>query len=138
MFSGGEGPWEDDPDANGWWGDDPPLPRAGVRPPAPRRETVTKQGRTPFTFVTGGIEDALEQARAAAGDKDVAVAGGASIAQQCLRAGLLDELQLHVAPLLLGSGVRLFEDHVADQVAPRATRVVESPTVTHLGFAVEK
>ena len=73
------------------------------------RETVTKQGGTTFTFVTGGVEAALRQAREAAGDKDVAVGGGASAIQQCLEAGLLDELQIHLVPILLGSGVRPFD-----------------------------
>jgi len=71
---------------------------------------VTKQGGTTFTFVTDGIESALGQAQAAAGDKDVAVGGGASVVQQYLKAGLLDELQIHLAPVLLGGGVRLFDN----------------------------
>ena len=82
------------------------------------REPVTKQGGTTFTFVTDGIEAALEQAEAAAGDKDVAIGGGASVAQQYLKAGLLDEFQLHVVPVFLGDGVRLFENLGPDQ--PRA------------------
>src|SRR5206468_8536257 len=110
MFSGGAGPWEDDPNADGWWGDDPPFRMPVFVLTHHARETVTKQGGTSFTFVTDGIESALDQARAAAGDRDVAVAGGASIAQQYLRAGLLDELQIHLVPLLLGEGgVRLFD-----------------------------
>jgi dihydrofolate reductase len=104
------------------------------------REPVTKQGGTTFTFVTEGIEAALEQAVEAAAGKDVAVGGGANVAQQYLKAGLLDELQIHVVPVLLGDGVRLFEEHLAS--APGAverTRVVESPTgVTHLKYRVVK
>jgi dihydrofolate reductase len=80
------------------------------------RERVTKQGGTSFTFVTDGIEAALEQAQAAAGNKDVAVAGGANVARQYLQSGLLDELQIHLVPLLLGSGVRLFDDLGTAQV----------------------
>jgi dihydrofolate reductase len=100
------------------------------------RETVTKQGGTSFTFVTDGIEAALAQARAAAGGGDVALAGGASVAQQYLKAGLLDELQIHVAPVLLGGGVRLFDGVGPDPIALEVTRVIDSPAVTHLKFRV--
>jgi dihydrofolate reductase len=103
------------------------------------REAVTKQGRTTFTFVTDGIESALEQAQAAAGDKDVAVAGGANVAQQYLDAGLLDELQIHIAPVLLGDGVRLFDKHPGREGRGiEGTRVIESPAVTHLKYRVLK
>jgi dihydrofolate reductase len=137
MFSGGKGPWEDDPNADAWWGDDPPFHHPVFILTHHPRETVTKQGGTTFTFVTGGIEAAFEQARAAAGDKDVAVAGGADVVQQYLKAGLLDELQLHVVPVLLGDGVRLFEDHLGtDQVELECTRVIQSPAVTHLRYRV--
>jgi dihydrofolate reductase len=138
MFSGGEGPWEDDPNADAWWGDDPPFHHPVFILTNHAREPVSKQGGTTFTFVTDGIESALEQAADAAGDKDVAVGGGANVAQQYLRAGLLDEIQLHVAPVLLGDGVRLFAGHLADGLgALERTRVVESPTgVTHLRYRV--
>lgn len=132
MFSGGEGGWEDDPRADGWWGDEPPFRVPVFVLTHHARETVTMQGGTSFTFVTDGIEAALEQARAAAGDKDVALAGGASVAQQYLEAGLLDELQIHLVPVLLGGGVRLF-----DRLGPtelEVTRVIASPAVTHLRF----
>jgi dihydrofolate reductase len=139
MFSGGEGAWEDDPNADAWWGDDPPFHHPVFILTHHPRETVTKQGGTTFTFVTGGIEAAFEQARAAAGDKDVAVAGGADVVQQYLKAGLLDELQLHVVPVLLGDGVRLFEDHLGtDQVELECARVIQSPAVTHLRYRVVK
>ena len=138
MFSGGAGPWEDDPNADGWWGDDPPFHTPVFVLTHHPREPVEKQGGTSYTFVTDGIEAALEQARAAAGGKDVAIAGGASVAQQYLRAGLLDELQIHVAPLLLGAGVRLFDEPGGDPLALKVARVVESPTVTHLRYEVEK
>jgi dihydrofolate reductase len=138
MFSGGDGPWEDDSNADGWWGDDPPFHQPVFVLTHHAREPVTKQGGTTFTFVTDGIEAALEDARAAAAEKDVLVAGGASVAQQYLRAGLLDELQIHLAPILLGGGVRLFDELGPNEVELEATRVVESPTVTHLRFRVVK
>ena len=103
------------------------------------REPLEKDGGTTFTFVTDGIESALEQARAAAGDQDVAVAGGAEAVQQYLRAGLLDEIQLDVAPMLLGDGVRLFDGgQVSDPPhALERTRVIESPTgVIHVKYRV--
>ncbi len=137
MFSGGEGPWEDDPNADGWWGDDPPFHVPVFVLTHHARETKPMEGGTTFTFVTDGIESALEQARGVAGEKDVAIAGGANVVQQYLNAGLLEEMQIHVAPLLLGGGVRLFEDHVGDQQPEvQATRVIESPSVTHLKYRV--
>ena len=118
MFSGGSGPWESDPNADAWWGDEPPFHHPVFVLTHHPRETVTKQGGTTFTFVTEGIESALEQARAAAGEKDIQIGGGADAAQQYLRAGLVDELRLHVAPVLLGSGARLFERHLSDPPRP--------------------
>jgi dihydrofolate reductase len=105
------------------------------------REPLPMQGGTTFTFVTDGVESALEQARAVAGDRDVAIAGGAEAAQQYLRAGLVDELQLHVAPVLLGDGRRLFEGHLAGapgQLVER-TRAIESPAgVAHLRYRLAR
>jgi dihydrofolate reductase len=135
MFSGGEGPWEDDPNADGWWGDDPPFHGPVFVVTHHARETVEKRGGTSFTFVTDGIEAAVEQARAVAGEKDVLLAGGASVIQQCLNAGLLDELQVHVVPVLLGGGTRLF-DGLDEPVELEATRVICSPAVTHLRLAI--
>ena len=102
------------------------------------REPLAKRGGTTFTFVTGGIEAALEQARAAARGGDVRVGGGADVARQYLGAGLLDEMHLHVVPLLLGDGVRLFDGHLADApVGLECTRMIESPTgVVHLRYRV--
>jgi dihydrofolate reductase len=134
MFSGGEGPWEDDPNADGWWGDDPPFHVPVFVLTHQAREAKPMDGGTTFNFVTDGIESALEQAHAAAGEKNIAIAGGADVAQQFLKAGLLDEMQIHVAPVLLGGGVRLFEDHVGAQL--ETTRVVQSPAVTHLRYRV--
>ena len=137
MFSGGAGPWDDDPNADGWWGDDPPFHAPVFVLTHHARETLTKQGGTSFAFVTDGIESALEQARAAAGDKDVAIAGGAEVVQQYLNAGLVDEFQVHVAPLLLGAGVRLF-DRLDTEPVVEGTRVIGSPGVTHLKYRVVK
>ena len=138
MFSGGQGAWEDDPNADGWWGDDPPFHHPVFVLTHHPREPVTKQGGTTFTFVTDGIESALEQARAAAGDKDVAVGGGANIAQQYLKAGLLDELQIHLVPVLLGGGVRLFDHLGTERDELQVTRVIESTAVTHLRYHIVK
>ena len=138
MFSGGEGPWEDDSNADGWWGDDPPFHVPVFVLTHHPRETVTKQGGTSFTFVTDGIEAALAQAREAAGDRDVFVGGGASVVQQYLKAGLLDELQVNVAPVLLGGGTRLLDGIGPDQARLECTRVVEAPAVTHLRYRVVK
>ena len=98
------------------------------------REPLAKQGGTTFTFVTDGIESALEQAREAAGGKDVALGGGADIVQQYLRAGLIDELQLHVVPVLLGGGARLFDGLAGAQIALECTQVIDAPGVTHLTY----
>lgn len=135
MFSGGEGPWAEDPNANGWWGDDPPYEVPVFVLTHHAREPLHLRGGS-FTFVTDGIEALLAQATEVAGDKDVLVAGGASLAQQYLAAGLLDELQIHVVPLFLGDGVRLF-DHIDPAVDLELTRVIESPTVTHLRYRVK-
>jgi dihydrofolate reductase len=132
MFSGGEGPWEDDPNALGWWGDDPPFHHPVFVLTQHPRELVTMKGGTTFTFVTDGIESALEQAKAAARDKEVTIGGGANTIQQYLRARLVDEIHLHVVPVLLGDGVRLFEGLGHGAVELTTTRVVDSPNVTHV------
>jgi dihydrofolate reductase len=133
MFSGGQGPWADDPKADAWWGDEPPFRVPVFVLTHHPREPVEKQGGTTYTFVTDGIESALERARDAAGDKRVEIAGGASVIQQYLNAGLVDDFQLHVVPVLLGGGVRLFEKERGDL---ELMRVVGSPTVTHLSYRV--
>jgi dihydrofolate reductase len=136
MFSGGSGPWEDDPNPDAWWGDEPPFHHPIFILTHHEREPVEKKGGTTFTFVTDGIESALEQARAAAGERDVAIGGGAETARQYLEAGLIDEMTLHVVPVLLGGGVRLFEDGLPG--APRGLECVEvagSPAgVAHLRY----
>ena len=132
MYSGGEGAWEDDPNADGWWGDDPPFHHPVFVLTQHAREPVTMKGGTTFTFVTDGIESALEQAKAGTGDKNVTIAGGANTIQQYLRARLVDEVHLHLVPVLLGDGVRLFEGLGNGAVELTTTRVVESPAVTHV------
>jgi dihydrofolate reductase len=137
MFSGGEGPWEDDANANGWWGDEPPFHKPVFVLTHHAREPLVLKGTT-FTFVTDGLDSAIDDARAAAAEQDVLVAGGADTIDQAISAGLVDELQLHLAPVLLGAGARLF-----DGVAPalprfEITQVIESPLVTHLRYRVVK
>ena len=138
MFIGGEGAWEDDPNAEAWWGDNPPFHVPVYVLTHHPRESEVKEGGTTFHFVTDGIESALERARNAAGDRDVALGGGASVAQQYLSAGLLDELHIHVSPILLGGGVSLFGELGTDAPALKLTNVVESPLVTHLSYEVER
>jgi dihydrofolate reductase len=138
MFSGGFGPgsWEDDPNPNGWWGDDPPFHGPVFVLTHHPRKTLELQGGTTFTFVTDGVESAVEQAKAAAGGKDINVAGGAKVIQEALAAGLLDEVQIHFAPLLLGAGTRLFGDGEPQRL--ERTRVIDSPAVTHVKYRVVK
>jgi dihydrofolate reductase len=133
MFGGGDGPWGEEP-WEGWWGDEPPFGLPVFVLTHHAREPLVK-GRTTFTFVTDGVESALEQARAAAGDGDVRIAGGGSIAQQYLDRGLLDDFQVHVVPLLLGGGTRLFE-RLDRLVELEPTRVIASPGVTHITYGV--
>jgi dihydrofolate reductase len=130
MFSGGSGPWEADPKAGGWWGDEPPFHHPVFVVTHHAREPLVLQGGTTFTFVTDGVEAAVEAARAAAGDKDVHISGGAEIVQQCISAGLVDELQLHVTPLLLGSGTRLFDGVSARRF--ETVDVIAVPAATHI------
>ena len=135
MFGGGDGPWDES--WKGWWGDEPPYRAPVFVLTHHEREPLEMEGGTTFHFVTDGIESALAQATAAAGGRDVQICGGASVAQQYLRAGLLTELQVHVAPILLGSGTRLFDAVVGDEpLALDIVRVVESPNVTHLKYRV--
>jgi dihydrofolate reductase len=132
MFGGGDGPWDET--WTGWWGPDPPYHVPVFVLTHFARAPLPMQGGTTFTFVTDGIESALEQAGAAAGDKDIAIAGGASAAQQYLAAGLLDELYLHIVPIVLGAGERLLENVGDPGLEP--IKVVASPTVTHIKYRV--
>jgi dihydrofolate reductase len=129
------GPWGDDP-WPGWWGEDPPFHKPVFVLTHHEREPLTLSDTT-FTFVTDGIESALAQAREAAGDKDVFLGGGADIINQYLEAGLVDEIELHVAPILLGDGERLFEG-VGPDLKLEQLRAVEAPGVAHLKYRVVK
>jgi dihydrofolate reductase len=124
MFDTGERPW----------GESPPFGRPVFVLTHHARETLVKDGGTTFTFVTDGGERALEQARAAAGDKDVTVSGGANVVQQLIKAGLLDELEIHLIPVLLGGGIRLLDNVGPDHIELQRTRAIDSPAVTHLRF----
>lgn len=135
MFGPARGPWGENP-WRGWWGDDPPYHHAVFVLTHHPREPLVMQGGTTFHFVTDGIESALAQARAAAGDRDVTLGGGASLIQQYLAAGLLDELEIHVVPQLLGGGERLLDRIGAHPVKLEPIRMVEGPGVTHLKYRV--
>jgi dihydrofolate reductase len=135
MFGGGPGPW--DSGWEGWWGDEPPFHVPVYVVTHHEREPLEKQGGTTFHFVTDGIESALSQAREAAGDGSVDIGGGASVIQQFLRAGLVDEMQLHVVPILLGGGERLL-DGIGTGLELEQTRVIEAPGVTHLRYSVKR
>jgi dihydrofolate reductase len=134
-FGGGPGSWGEDP-WPGWWGEDPPFHMPVFVLTHHQREPLTLSDTT-FTFVTDGTEAALEQARAAAGEKDVLIGGGADVINQYLAAGHVDELELHVVPLLLGGGARLFEG-IGPDLELEQIRVVEGPGVAHLKYRVVK
>jgi dihydrofolate reductase len=131
MFAG-PGPWDES--WKGWWGDEPPYHVPVYVLTHHERAPQPMQGGTTFHFVTDGIESALQQAREAAADQDVMVAGGAATINQHLAAGLLDELHLHIAPIVLGGGARLLAD-VGDPVL-EPVEVVASPEVTHIKYRV--
>ena len=137
MYSGGSGGWESDPNPRGWWGDDPPFHHPVFVLTSHEREPLEMEGGTTFHYVTDGVRSAYDQALAAAGDKDVQVHGGGSVVSQLLREGLLDELTVHVAPVLLGSGARLLDD-----VPPGRLELLETfasdTGVTHIRYAVAR
>jgi dihydrofolate reductase len=132
MFDPGRGEW--DPEWTGWWGDEPPYHAPVFVLTQYPRPPLVMEGGTTFTFVTDGIESALEQARAAAGERSVAIAGGAATVRQFLSAGLLDELRLHIAPVVQGAGEPLLaglEDLNLEEVSSR-----ENELVTHVTYRV--
>jgi dihydrofolate reductase len=120
------------------WGANPPFHAPVFIVTHRSREPLVKEGGTTFTFVTDGLDSAVAQAKAAAGDKDISAAGGASLIQQLLTAGQLDEIQIHVTPLLLGAGRRLFDNMEARPIEMEIDRVVASPVATHLRYRVVK
>jgi dihydrofolate reductase len=133
MFGGGTGPWGEDP-WNGWWGDDPPYHHPVFVLTHHEREPLVCQGGTTFTFVTDGIESALEQARAAAGELDVSLAGGAQVARQYLDADLVDHMDINLVPIFLGEGERLFDNLGHGNPRLRHVATVAAPGVIHLRF----
>ena len=135
MFGGHPGPWEARKPWSGWWGVNPPFHHPVFVLTHHTREPLELEGGTTFTFVTDGIEAALEQARRAARGKDVSLAGGANAAQQYLVAGLVDEMEINLVPTLLGSGERLFDGVGDDLHRLELVRTVAAPGVTHLKFA---
>jgi dihydrofolate reductase len=126
----GEGQWK------GWWGDDPPYHYDVFVLTHHSREPLEMEGGTTFHFVTDGIEQALERAREAANGQDVGLWGGADVINQYLAAGLLDELELHIVPVLLGGGARLFDNLGGSNVELEQVRAVEAPGVTHVTYRV--
>lgn len=135
MFAGpGSGPW--DQEWRGWWGEEPPYHAPVFVLTHHQREPLAMEGGTTFHFVTDGIESALAQAREAAGDRDVAIAGGAQTARQFLSAGLMDELRLHISPVILGGGERLLDGVGGVTLEPIEAR--GTGLVTHVRYRVQR
>ena len=132
MFGGGPGPWDET--WKGWWGENPPYHVPVFVLTHHARAPLPMQGGTTFNFVTEGIDAALQQARSAAGEKDIAIAGGARTVQQYLAAGKLDELYLHIVPIILGAGERLLENVGDPTLEP--VKVIASPAVTHVKYRI--
>jgi dihydrofolate reductase len=127
MFDVGEVPW----------GDDPPFHAPVFVDTHRARETLWREGGTSFTFVTDGVDSAIDQARAAANGKNVAISGGGNLLRQVIRGALLDQLELHISPVLIGEGMRLFEAAGQDAVELTPTRVLDTPDVTHIRYRVD-
>lgn len=136
MFGGGPGPWKSD--WKGWWGENPPYHVPVFVLTHHARASLPMQGGTTFHFVTDGIESALRQAKEAAAGKDILIGGGAETINQYLAAGLVDEINISIAPRFLGSGARLF-DNLGDSL-PRLeqTRIVDAPGVSHVRYRVSR
>jgi len=135
MFGGHPGRWDAKEPWRGWWGENPPYHHPVFVLTHHAREPLALDGGNTFTFVTDGIESALDQARRAARGKDISLAGGARAAQQYFAAGLLDEMVISLAPVLLGSGERLFDGVDDDLRGLQLVRTVATPEVVHLKFA---
>jgi len=138
MFGGYPGPWAADNPWQGWWGDNPPFHTPVFVLTHYPRKPLVMDGGTTFFFVTDGIEAALRQAKDAAAGKDVALGGGANVFQEYFAAGLLDEVELHIVPLLLGGGERLFAVDGNPKAGLEQTRVIEGRGVTHIKYRVVK
>jgi dihydrofolate reductase len=133
MFGGHPGGWDAKSPWRGWWGEKPPFHHPVFVLTHHERAPLSMEGNTTFHFVTNGIESALEQARRSAGGKDIALAGGARVCQEYLKAGLVDEMLIHQVPILLGGGERLFEG-VDDLHGLELIETVAAPNVTHFKF----
>lgn len=119
----------------GWWGDNPPYHAPVFVLSHTPRDPIPMEGGTTFTFVTDGIESAMERAKSVAGDKDIAIAGGANVINQYLKAGLIDELWLHIAPVTIGESQRLFLDTPNINLQPLEVRTTD--LVTHIKYAIK-
>jgi len=135
MFGGGPGPWRT-PAWNGWWGDDPPFHLPVFVLTHHPREPLRCKGGTTFHFVTRGASAALRVAMTTAKGRDVAICGGAGVAKQYIEAGLVDEINIHLVPVFLGAGVRLFDSALLPNVHLRQQRAIEAPGVTHLTYRI--
>jgi len=135
MFGGQPGPWDRSEPWRGWWGEEPPFKHPVFVLTNHAREPLEFDNGTSFSFITDGIESALERARQAAGKLDVWIGGGADVAGQYLAAGLIDELELHVVPVLLGSGSRLFEGAGTDLHGLELVRARAGDGVVHIKLA---
>jgi dihydrofolate reductase len=133
MFGGGPGPWGEDP-WRGFWGENPPYHHPVFVLTRHPRGPLEMEGGTSFHFVTDGIESALEQARDAAGGKDVSLGGGATTVQQYLAAGLLDEMVISLVPVFLGGGTRLFDNLDGAERSLEQVEAIEAPAVTHIRY----
>jgi dihydrofolate reductase len=138
MFGGGPGDWSAEEPWNGWWGENPPFHTPVFVLTHHSRQPLEMEGGTSFHFVTEGVERAVELAMEAAEGKDVSVGGGAETIRECLAAGLLDELQLNVVPILLGDGARLLDGLGDAGIELEQTRAIEAPGVAHLRYSVKR
>jgi dihydrofolate reductase len=136
MFGGGPGPWSEHDPWNGWWGDNPPFHLPVFVLTHHPRGRLECAGGTAFEFVTDGISAALDQARDAASGMDVAICGGAGVAKQYLAAGLVNDLVVHLVPVLLGTGIRLFDGPAHTAVTIEQVGALEAPGVTHLTYKI--
>ena len=135
MFGPVRGPWPDE-SWRGWWGENPPFHHPVFVLTHHPREALADAGGTTFHFINDGIESALAQAKDAAQGRDVSLAGGAAVINQYLAAGLVDEIDISIAPLILGSGERLFAGLDRGMLKLRQIRAVDAPGVTHIKYEI--